>query len=1052
MNFPRIYSLSTVGVLKHYVHDYLFHPVRTDFIGPNGVGKSIIADLMQLMFIYDNELIRFGTDGLQQEKRSVETLPYKTRLAYCFLNIEVSSNQFITTGILINGGRGKRVTPFVILKNADLNQPIEHLCLTAEDIIFANGVVNASVIPDITDLASRLLKEKNIYLRVFRSKEDINEYYRFLYEKNILPVNLSNEKSLSAYAKVIQSFSKAKSLNLSGAQASRSLKEFLFEESDEDILFSYSAQQMALEKILKEYKRLNEDITALEKKLKKLIELKEQNEKYVSLYKEYRKTELSITFNSWQYLETQEGNARRILQQNQNECTMLKGVSERLPLLKSKIGSAFNTANANYDLHIDYEKLTIKDEELTKEINEVRMLILPEVDDSWKVEVGNVDISTRSAKIFKDEIDFAVPYLKRYKTLNAVINERSKQKALIDDLKRNYKVDKEEREKLYNLLLNEGEKSFIHWFISKGPVLTKDQTQLLLYFAPISVSEIENPLRGERVLDPEQLFKDFEIKTVAGKKGYWLKLGAISEFVEFNPDASLFEGKKDLGKSVKKITDRLKNEILDFDSKIAELIKVDDGHFYSKKILDFDFDLTIVENSNIEKLKTAVACIIRIDEKLNLLKRDSENNQKALGIIRVQINASIIGHEPEVVKRSLNTIRNRCNGRQSKIALYIGTIESELKAALKDSALSNASLLTIIENLLHKEAEFKNLNAEYFETYQENVEEYPAVTELLDIVEGRCKEAFESYKTNYITTTQIFDETSNSKNTSINIEIANKNYSFRVLEEALLGTRIRTTDDIAAALSEANQNRLNIADGIRDNMIKVFENTISRYKKYKEQVQGINVFFKGRKISDRFFFKLGFTDNKTIDIALVSEMANQIRTTAKQGELPFNQSVDEFIEDFFKKMAKLKDKIPIDKLLSPKTYFDLGVSLTDESDTEIPGSTGETYSAIALLGIARLSVVNKEQRKGLRFIILEEIGSLDNTNFNTFPAIASEFGYQIITMAPHAFNISLSDEWYGHHLIKGKSDKNINYYPAASYFKTKNGAEDLSAYLSKLTQ
>jgi exonuclease SbcC len=122
---------------------------------------------MQLMFIYDNELIRFGTDGLQEDKRSVETLPYKTRLAYCFLNIEIKSNQFITTGILINGGRGKRITLFVILKSADLKQPIEHLCLNSDVIVFANGIVNANVIPDISDLANKLLKEKNIYLRVF---------------------------------------------------------------------------------------------------------------------------------------------------------------------------------------------------------------------------------------------------------------------------------------------------------------------------------------------------------------------------------------------------------------------------------------------------------------------------------------------------------------------------------------------------------------------------------------------------------------------------------------------------------------------------------------------------------------------------------------------------------------------------------------------------------------------------------------------------------------------------------------------------------------------
>ena len=46
-NFPRIYSLSTVGIRNHYNSDYRFHPFRTDFVGDSGVGKSIIADVLQ---------------------------------------------------------------------------------------------------------------------------------------------------------------------------------------------------------------------------------------------------------------------------------------------------------------------------------------------------------------------------------------------------------------------------------------------------------------------------------------------------------------------------------------------------------------------------------------------------------------------------------------------------------------------------------------------------------------------------------------------------------------------------------------------------------------------------------------------------------------------------------------------------------------------------------------------------------------------------------------------------------------------------------------------
>ena len=52
-------------------------------------------------------------------------------------------------------------------------------------------------------------------------------------------------------------------------------------------------------------------------------------------------------------------------------------------------------------------------------------------------------------------------------------------------------------------------------------------------------------------------------------------------------------------------------------------------------------------------------------------------------------------------------------------------------------------------------------------------------------------------------------------------------------------------------------------------------------------------------------------------------------------------------------------------------------------------------------------------------------------------------------MAPHVLNMGLGDEWYSHHLIKGKVDDNINYYPSSSFFKTKNINLDLVTYLKQ---
>jgi len=90
-NYPKIYSISTVGVRQHENADYLLHNVRTDFTGNNGLGKSLIADLLQLIFVPLRDEWKPGTEGLDKEERKIETIPLERDWishAYSFLNIE----------------------------------------------------------------------------------------------------------------------------------------------------------------------------------------------------------------------------------------------------------------------------------------------------------------------------------------------------------------------------------------------------------------------------------------------------------------------------------------------------------------------------------------------------------------------------------------------------------------------------------------------------------------------------------------------------------------------------------------------------------------------------------------------------------------------------------------------------------------------------------------------------------------------------------------------------------------------------------------------------
>ena len=161
MNFPRIYSLSTVGILKHYVHDYLFHPLRTDFIGPNGVGKSIIADLLQILFVFDRSRIQFGTDGVNP--RYLAKIPYKD-FAYCFIVVEVLPGQFLVLGTAIDERKNGKLLPFVITAGSNLEGKLEELTIPATDIPVATSFLKGGIIPELEPLARHLLDSKKLLL------------------------------------------------------------------------------------------------------------------------------------------------------------------------------------------------------------------------------------------------------------------------------------------------------------------------------------------------------------------------------------------------------------------------------------------------------------------------------------------------------------------------------------------------------------------------------------------------------------------------------------------------------------------------------------------------------------------------------------------------------------------------------------------------------------------------------------------------------------------------------------------------------------------------
>ena len=122
----------------------------------------------------------------------------------------------------------------------------------------------------LDELSKRLKEKHQLFLTYFPFNEDIERYHSFLFEKEILPINLTIPEQLKAFAKVIQSFSRVRDLGLDKAN---SLKEFLFEDDDQEYLEEYLKHKQQLDKLLTDFKDLNSHIDDIEHKQKVLKQL-----------------------------------------------------------------------------------------------------------------------------------------------------------------------------------------------------------------------------------------------------------------------------------------------------------------------------------------------------------------------------------------------------------------------------------------------------------------------------------------------------------------------------------------------------------------------------------------------------------------------------------------------------------------------------------------------------------------------------------------------------------------------------------------------------------
>jgi DNA repair protein SbcC/Rad50 len=1102
-NYPKIYSVSTVGVRQHENADYLLHSVRTDFTGNNGLGKSIIADLLQLIFVPLRDEWKPGTEGLDKDKRKIESIPLNKnwiQFAYSFLNIEKAKGKFLTIGVFIPNTSRVPVRPFIIqegenfeTKNSRL-KPFGHI-LKASDFIADTGHIF-----ELKALKRHLYDSYKIHLKDFFNRDEVDNYFDLLFKNQLLPIDLTKEVNLKSFAKVLQSFSRAKTLDIN---KSKSLQDFLFEDNEE-IKATFDSRREVLNEHIRNYHKSKIEIDTLEQKQSRLENLKRTSIAYENAKQEYLSKNAHLLFNIFKADE-------KIFKDN--EIKLAKAIDD------------YQRQKQDYEgqCHDSFSKMVEQ-----KEIcNRIRIQLEEQAAEAGKQNIETLKQKLRTDANYTEKLEKLMPMIEQHKTIAAIQaafanhekqkEERKKLEALkgmpffnqykkskwSEDYavayhyynKRNQVISEtlETLKEVLDLYDGTNQNSLFSWAIKNNEALSIEQETVVMNLKEIYIKKVAASHGKKYTINPARLSNSFEREG----EGIWLNLGDVSEYFDL-VQKQIFNNKGKLQQAVENDKENIKSEMAELERERIEIVNLNRSlinigynqdyfeiykrateleHWQADRLFTEDnIDFTIDNFRDFSRLNELKNAVLELNNKIDkivgdvrLIEGQLDRNKKVLTTlltkylndIKQEVNQPVDTTDlalENLTTEKLIEIRDENEDEivgLEKVRVIIRGKRDEQKRIVDDTTSKAPSLRSIKDHSEKVFNEAKLVLEEETEIKFDNQLQMGNVTQ--EIVDG-LKLEYEThqnlYHSEYISVAGTFEESMPiNKNPEIFKADGIPYFNFQSIVNLLCGKI--GLENLTNKLSELNDNLKTLGELQLKILTEVFTMVEKQYNDFEKIVMNLNFFFDKNKISDNYKFRVEFSPRKDINIDWIQKMKDKARVHKHGVDLFTNpedvpsaeNTPDNLIRNIAKQFYSAVNPEP-SNLLDPKYYFTISVKMQDDDGAENLGSGGQTYTALALLCIGRLSIVQKHQENnpGVRFIIIEELSNIDDTNFSIFPQIAKKFGYQLITMTPKPFGSYTDEEWYLHMLVKGKEDKFRNYTPM-SFFKTKLKNVQLEKYL-----
>lgn len=1092
---PKIYSLSTLNVRQHFNCDYKFHEFRTDFSGESGSGKSLIADFIQLLLV-GSRVFKSGTEGVKQRDTSglvLKNAAGKYGRGYIFVNVEVQPRRYITLGGYLET-TSSQMQFFIIQAGYDFD---ETLLAMKEPIFYRDLLVDGNI--DTLENLEKSFLQKGYLRRVSNKK-----YHQLLFNNGLLAVDLSqNMQSLKSYAAIIRSFSRGKGFFTD----SDALKTFLFGDDDQkQLIDKYRDEVQNINVDQQQHQRLLEEIATIKSKEQKIENVLRDFKTYSQLQKQFSVENISFWYYQSKIISTKLEQSKQDYQTKQIERYLIKkklanvkisDINDQNSTIARLKNSIKNAEQLKEKLEYDCQQAKKVLDESTKckdIINKVNNWFSEDRHDTdtirqWHLAERTKITDRETLKTFekflienKIQKDF-----EQSDWFNDFANAGKSTLQKLKDLEK--AITKLETQLVFSDLDNPA--SLAHWAIEQLNLpLSIEQESLLIHFQTLSRT-VPNSPENRYLPFPEKLFKKpITIKT--DHNGFWLELNGVYEFItnvsKQHLDApanqiildrepleafrkqleALKQQQENLGSlkeklesypALEKVVYLYKNSQIELFSEKKEISELTSTELEKHLSTFLDSEKHLANYKNHKELYDSAF------DKYNHSHQLDKDNQEKIDQIYTYMQKQYGSTDFDyLVKTEENILLNFETDLDDLVTIEKVTLPKIQK--MEENLFKTNPAINMLYEMGNTIGAEYNETKTQFELYQVNYNlsipklseaktkfaivqnrDFIAEKDLIKIEqlpnEQQSIDAYSKFKATYdYASEEIEDKT------------ILKDYSVGVLSNKLLPTVFLTQQIQEEFIGEQIEKRLieltNDLQRIGSRKIEILHNVFNEvqkvYNEYLTKVQKITRFLSSYEITGGNYATLqhkpavGYPDDwmKVFRKRLTNEMQD-VGLFASN----IKQDIDEIMISVFREATGTREA-KVNDLLNPRSYFDLLFEIKLEDGQSNSGSNGQTYTANALLCLARLSLIEDKDHPGIRIMPIDEAEGL-GSNYEMLHKLAKKENYQIVTMSIETAGDINDEGQYIYIMNDNKDTTGLTYVPPLGIFQngqlTKNTDE-----------